>query len=399
MANWLGNLVDVVGTKARLPEFGLSEALSGNLFSNPGQASTVNTGRIKSVNEWAGGLLGVNSKSAGAQTAPQGGQVQGSSIQLPDGSLGQPPLGGGGGGGGGSAANLALLDQEYNNAYAELDRLGGENQARAGLASEQIGTQYGAQEGDLRATQGTQIGKLGDSATAVTGQATNAVNDARTAFNELQQRNNANLSASGLGSSSVAEAMGEVLGRNTFEALNNIQTNKDTVLQNIEKEKTTTNQYYDRKVNELKAAKTQALQEVQLNLQSAMGRINDAKATSTLQKAQARQQAIQTAQAAASKVNSQLEEYNTALNTWNNSKNQINQLSQQFAVGDIGQGDYVKALSQINQGLRQSGAGFQVNTAQYMNDLALPVTQRSGSYFTPLKVEDEEDAGLAGLGQ
>lgn len=355
-----GGGISGLGSALHLPEMGISE----NIIGKPTPQSLQN--------------LETQSAVLGAQKSQMPGQVLGGTTG-PTVNV-NTPAAPGVSGGGGNASYLADIDAAYNANIQSLSNQAGETQAQYGLAQQGLSSQYGEAKANVGETQKAQIGQLGESAQTVGTSSQSAIQQARQAYNELQQRNQAYLSAQGISSSSAAEAMQEGLSRNTLNALNNIAQNRDLTLQNIEKEKTKTNDFYQRQLTNLDTGLAQAQKEIDLQLNSALNRITEAKTMAANQKQQAKNSIIAQAQQAYQAASAQSAQYQQALDAWAQTKNQILSLAGQHTTGDVGVNALMTGLASANQKLAQSG--IQIDSASFLNSLSNPAAAVSGqSYF------------------
>lgn len=309
------------------------------------------------------------------------GQVQGANTGAIDTSNVAAPNYGVYGGASGQTSALQDLEAEYNANLQAFENQKAETQGSYNTSIESLNNQSTAATNTVKDQQSQTINQLGEQAGTTTTTATNALNDARRAYNELQQRNNANLSASGLGSSSVAEALGEQLSRTTFDTFNQITQNRDTVLQNIEKEKVRANDFYSKKQVEISQALQIAQKELQNELTRAMNRIEEAKTLTTVQKNSARTQILQGARAAYAAASAKAAENQQILDTFNQTRQDIFSTLGFAANGKIGVEEFASRVSQLNQKLRSSGLQMDVPTALAYATSRTPVS--GGSLYTP----------------
>jgi hypothetical protein len=353
-----GGGISGLGSALHLPEMGISENIMGKPTPQAMQALETESSRLGTL------------KSAG--------QIQGATIG-PTMNV-NTPAAPGVSGGGGSSSYLADIDAAYNANLQALSNQAGETQAQYGLAQSGLSSQYGEARANVGETQKAQIGQLGESAQTVGTSSQSAIQQARQAYGELQQRNQAYLSAQGISSSSAAEAMQEGLSRNTLNALNNIAQNRDLTLQNIEKEKTKTNDFYQRQLTNLDTGLAQAQKEIDLQLNSALNRITEARTMAANQKQQAKNSIIAQAQQAYQAASAQTAQYQQALDSWTQTKNQILTISGQHTTGDIGYQQLLAGMAQANQKLASSG--IQIDTGAFLNSLTNPYAAAQGtSYF------------------
>jgi len=233
-------------------------------------------------------------------------------------------IGTGGGGSFNSQSYLDLIDQDYNANLQALGNQEGELRGQAGLTNEQMQTQYGQAEQQIGGLKAKTVGALNQAATDVGTTSTSAQADARRAYQELAQRNTAQLSAAGISSSSAAEAMQEGLSTATFKALDQIINNRDITLRKVATDKANAEEYYNQQVGNLKTGLNQAQQQISLQLNAALNRISEARTTATNQKMAQRAQVIQAAQSASYGAAQTAASNQQYLDAWKASKDAFN---------------------------------------------------------------------------
>lgn len=302
---------------------------------------------------------------SGGQPLPSQGQVLGAGVNV-------APTGAARGGGGGvnTSASLQAIEDAYKQVDQTLIRQTGLTNDQYAQAGTNLQNNYTQSQGDINANLTKTTGDITSAQGQVGQTATNATADARQAYNELQQRQNAQLSASGLGSSSVNEAMTESLGRQTFQALNNITQNKQQTLNNLQTQQKQVNDFYQRQQTTLTQGFESQKASLGLQLRDAIGRIQDAQSLNVSQKSQATAQVVQAAQQAASNLSSQLAAQQANIDSWNNVKQQVFGAVQGYAGGQISLQAFNDAIAKTNATL--SNQGIQLNTPAILNATVNP---------------------------
>lgn len=282
----IGNYIDTLGTKHNLPEFGVSELLSGG-------SPTANTGS-KPFSQ--GTYQGPTLNKAFFDTALQAKQANNTRTQadayttklqtqnkansgVGSAGVGGSPIGGGVGGGAvasggnfsgvGQAAPSLSLAQAQTNAYGLqpnqsaaagvptpldlIDQKFQSEQQALGQQANQVNSQFGDTQNMLQSQLQGALGQVGteeqnrnqaintgyDQAHNQLGvQQAQQEQQAKQLLGDLQQRQAAQLSAGGNYSSSVADASNDQLGKQAFSTLNNIQNARSSGEQNILGQKT-----------------------------------------------------------------------------------------------------------------------------------------------------------------
>lgn len=288
-------------------------------------------------------------------------------------------------GGGAAAPDLSSIEAAYNQTYKDLANQESQTRGQYDVYNQQLGQQFNQAQGDIQGKQTDTMNQLSNSTAAVNQSSQNAVSDARRAYNELQQRNQAYLSAGGISSSSAAEGMQAGLSQNTLSALNNITQNKDQSLQNIATQQSSVKDFYDRQIANLMSAKQTAQDQLGLQLRTALQQIDSARGMADVQKAQAKSAAFAQAQAASTAVNQQLAQAQTGLDAFKNVRDSIFS-----AVGGYAGGQY--SIDQVNQAFNAAdqklrGSGVQIDRANVLNAMGNPyaAAQVGSNWFVPVQ--------------
>lgn len=373
--------------------FIVNEGGTNNLFSG---ASQLNTPQAPNINIDPKYQAAAYSPSTPAGFYPTKGDFlqnsdQGQTSSISTGGAAPTPSFGVYGSAAGANAALSEIDQAYNDSLTAYQNQENETVAQRDLSLQRLGTQNQQALASVGEAQQGQIQSLDQSAGSIKSSSTNAVNDARRAFNELTGRNNARLSASGLNSSSVADAMQEKLSRNTFAALDQISQNRESALQNIESTKAKANEFYQRQKADLATALSQAQTDLQNQFTAALNRINEARNISAQQKQQARNQVQAGLAAAYQAAQAKAAEYQHALDLHNYATTQATNAINQFTQGNYSPDQVLQNFNQINQKLRGNGYTFDANS--WINHITNPYSA-GGNFIQPVQAPVLGQAGL-----
>lgn len=310
----------------RLPEFGITERIQRAVA--PQRSTTAQGGS---------NLLGSSSYAApqsqilGAQTQnPYAGaqSTRGSAIPT------NPITGGGGGGSvGGSGAQSGynqqiqnvqsqgdqgadLIEQDYNNA---LGMLAGQEQSlrgQAGTAEGQIENEAGAVRSQLTREQGVAEQGVQSNLSTSEKEGTNAMQQARDLFRQTQQGNIAQLSALGISSSSVAEALAERLGVETARRIAGVTGSLQEVRENATKEMGRIKDYYTSKVTEVQQQVQVQKANIQNSLIAGLNQINSARQQAATDKARSRAELLNNVQNQIFQLTQQEQQFQQSLKQW-----------------------------------------------------------------------------------
>lgn len=165
-----------------------------------------------------------------------------------------------------------LAGQEQN-AYATYGNMGAQVQAQGAAQGNRLAE--GKQEQLDTAAQGEQTAQQTQQ---------QGLRTMRDTYNQLQQKNIADLSARGISSSSVAEALAEKLGVETMRRIGDITQGTQNVLNNIAKEKNRIVQVFNNKKAELDQSIALQVQDVQNKLAYALDQVRSQRGLAALQK-------------------------------------------------------------------------------------------------------------------
>ena len=217
---------------------------------------------------------------------------------------------------------LDFIDQDYNNAIGMLSAQEGSLRGQADVATGEITSGVGATGTELRNAQAKQEGNIqGQVQTAESG-AQSATQQARDLFRQTQQSNIAQLSALGISSSSVSEALAERLGVETARRIGGITGSLDEVRQNATQELTRTKEYYQGKLNDLSSWANTEKAKIQQSLISGLNQINGAKQQAATDKARGRAELINNVQNQIFQLQQEEQKFKQSLEQWAAQKTQ-----------------------------------------------------------------------------
>lgn len=208
------------------------------------------------------------------------------------------------------------IESEYNNAMSQLSGQESSLRGQAGTAEAQISNESAKTRtalGEERATR--QQGVQSQLSTAEQ-QGTSALQQARDLFRQTQQQNIAQLSALGLSSSSVAEALAERLGVETARRIAGVTGSLQEVQQNASKELARINDYYAQKMTQLQTDEQLQKQQIQQSLLAGLNQINSARNKAASDKAAARQNLMSQVQNSIAQLAQQKQQFEQSLQQW-----------------------------------------------------------------------------------
>ena len=359
--NLIGKGVASAGDLYGLPDLHVSEFLSGSktqtnpAFRQPNPVAKASYGPVGQAYGQIGSLFGGTSSKA-AQTPSGGGSGNNQGGQVLDVNNQVPQIPGGGGGGAvNTGPTLAAIEDSYNANSTYLNQIRGITETEATNARGALQGDYDVASSTLGQQKTKQLGSLDESGQTVQRNTANALGEARTTYNELGQKNQAYLSATGLGSSSVAEALQEKLGRDTFKAIENLTQNRDATLQNIEKQRGEVNQFYSTKEAELINGLNSAKQQITTQLQRSLAEVDRDRSLNEANRAAKKAEVIADARRVSSAASAEAAAQKQALDSWSTWKTGFLDASGAYAGGKLDLTAFGNYLDKMDEGLRASG--------------------------------------------
>lgn len=216
----------------------------------------------------------------------------------------------------------SLIEQDYNNAIGQLSNQESDLRSQAGIATNEIGADYGNAIAQLGSEQSTaQQGVQSQLNTGETNAKT-ATQQARDLFRQTQQSNIAQLSALGISSSSVSEALAERLGVETARRLSGITGSLNEIRQNAASETSRINNYYQQKKTALDTTVANEKAKIQQALVSGLSQINSARTQAATDKARARLDLLTNAQNQINQIVQTAQQFDNSLKAWATQKAQ-----------------------------------------------------------------------------
>lgn len=323
MASWLqnigkqvGNAIDFYGKKAGniVPEWGISERLNPvkQAYASPAkQPYYPNKEGVANLNALRSQIL-------------SGGGGRGLPSSIPTG--GQPTGGGGGGPSGQDIINSNQqnaedqLNQDYEMTMGSLASQESGMQRQAGTAESVINTGAGDVRNQIQNTQGTAEQAQQTNLSTATQGATTEMQQARDLFRQTQQSNNAQLSALGISSSSVAEALAERLGVETARRIAGVTGGLQEVRRNVTTELGRIKTYYQGQLTTLEQKVADQKGQIQNALMSGLEQINSARRQAASVKSQQRASLLTQVQTALGSLAQQQQQWQQQLDQWASQK-------------------------------------------------------------------------------
>lgn len=274
----------------------------------------------------------------------------------------------------------AMIDRDYDTAMSALLAQEEGLKGQAASATSQAEAGYAPARTQIANEQATNVaGVEGQVQTAET-QGKTAMQQARDLFRQTQQSNIAQLSALGISSSSVAEALGERLGIETARRIAGVTGSVQEIRQNAAKELTRINTYYQGKLSDLEKQLATAKANIQQQLLSGLSQINQSRNQAASDKANRRAELISNAQSALAKLQADALNFQQSLETWNQQK----QTALQPIVSDP---NYLTNLQQqtstLNQNFAPTGFSYVPNFGS--------TGQMTGYSLKEKKEEDDDE--------
>ncbi len=277
-----------------------SKIYSGNVGVNNGGLYTRTLGAPTSNPSNSGG--GGSNGGAQPSNTPAGNQTQQNNVNQQVQDLG------------------SIIENDYNTAMSALNNQESTLRGQAATAGQQVSASYAPAQTELTNAQNQNLNTLsGNEQTAQTQEAS-GMQQARDLFRQTQQQNIAQLSALGLSSSSVMEALAEKLGVATAQRIGSLAQSTTDVINNIGKEKARIQEYYGSKLSDLKAQEAAAQSNIQQSLLEGINQINSARNQAANDKANQRIQLISNAQTALANLQAQAQNFQQQLDIWNQQK-------------------------------------------------------------------------------
>lgn len=210
----------------------------------------------------------------------------------------------------------ARIDADYSQSMAMLDSAQSGLQGQAGNATAQITNDAAGVATSLGKEQATGEQAVQSSLSTAEKQGTSAMQQARDLFRQTQQQNNSQLSALGISSSSVSEALAERLGVETARRIAGVTGSLDEVRQNATNELGRIKTYYAEKKTQLDENVRIQKDQIQQALMQGLNQINNARSQAASDKAAARANLLSQVQNQIYSLTTQQQQFDQQLQQW-----------------------------------------------------------------------------------
>lgn len=212
------------------------------------------------------------------------------------------------------------LEADYNNAMSMLSGQEEGLRSQAQAAEGQITQEAGAVKTELSNRQTEGVNQQQANLQTAERQAGTATREARDLYRQIQQRNIAQLSALGISSSSVAEALAERLGVETARRIAQVGSSLTDIRTNAQNEISRINNYYRSKLDDLDNKVMTQKQQIQLSLQEGVKQIGNARNQAASEKAARRAGLLSQVNQALSSLAQQETQFKQQLTQWAQTK-------------------------------------------------------------------------------
>lgn len=213
-------------------------------------------------------------------------------------------------------AGDSQIESDYNQAMSMLSGAESGLRGQADIAGQTIDQQAGAAKTEIGNTQSTAEQGVSSTLQTAEKQGTSAMQQARDLFRQTQQSNNAQLSALGISSSSVSEALAERLGVETARRIAGVTGSLQEARVNATQELGRVKTYYQSKIEDI--AKQTEIQKAQIqqSLIQGLNQINAAKGEAASAKSQARASLLSQVQSQIYSLTQQQQQFQQSLDQW-----------------------------------------------------------------------------------
>lgn len=208
------------------------------------------------------------------------------------------------------------LESDYNQAMNALSGQESGLQAQAGTAMGSIGNEAAATKTALGAEQATKEQGVNTSlSTAETG-AKSSLQQARDLFRQTQQQNIAQMSALGISSSSVSEALAERLGVETARRIAGVTGSLQEVRTNAANELGRIKNYFAERSTQIQQQAEAQKAQIQQALVQGLNQINSARQAAASDKAARRQSLLSQVSSSIAQLTQQEQQFQQSLKAW-----------------------------------------------------------------------------------
>lgn len=213
-------------------------------------------------------------------------------------------------------AGNSQIDQDYEIAMGALNSQEQGLRGAAETATGTIANEAAATKTSLGAEQATKEGSAMASQQTAEKQGKSAMQQARDVFRQTQQGNIAQLSAMGISSSSVSEALAERLGVETARRIAGVTGSIDEVRQNTTNELGRIKNYYSEKQTQVQDWVANEKSKINNQLLAGLSQINTARQTAAADKAKGRQELLSQVQNQVFQLQQQEQQFQQSLQQW-----------------------------------------------------------------------------------
>jgi len=208
------------------------------------------------------------------------------------------------------------IDADFESAMGMLSGAESGLRGQAETAGAQIATEGANTLTELGAQKSTQEGGVTSSLSTAEKQGVSAMQQARDLFRQTQQSNNAQLSALGISSSSVSEALAERLGVETARRIAGVTGSLDEVRQNATNELGRIKNYFAEKTTQVQQEVANQKATIQNSLMQGLNQINSARSQAASAKSQARANLLSQVQQQIYSLTTQQQQFEQSLKLW-----------------------------------------------------------------------------------
>lgn len=213
-------------------------------------------------------------------------------------------------------AGNSQIEADFNQAMEMLNSSESGLRSQAGAATGQIESGAATARNEITNTQTVGEQGVNTSLQQAEKQGASAIQQARDLFRQTQQSNNSQLSAMGLSSSSVSEALAERLGVETARRIGGITGSLDEVRKNATMELGRIKTYYTGKLADVTNWVNDQKAVIQNSLIQGINQINSARSQAASAKAQARSNLLSQVQSQLGQLAQQQQQFQQSLDAW-----------------------------------------------------------------------------------
>lgn len=208
------------------------------------------------------------------------------------------------------------IDSDYESAMSMLGGAESGLQSQAGTAQTQIEGEASQAKNEITNTLGVAEQGVNTSLQTAERQGVTAQQQARDLFRQTQQSNISQLSALGISSSSVSEALAERLGVETARRIAGVSGSLDDVRLNATNELGRIKTYYSGKIADVQNQVQVQKANIQQSLIQGLNQINTAKSQAASAKSQARANLLSQVQVQIGQLTAQQQQFEQSLQQW-----------------------------------------------------------------------------------